>query len=140
MDLVGQNLGQFQVIEELGKGGMATVYKAYQPSLQRYVAIKVLSPTLAEDLDLVKRFLREARSAAALQHPNVMVVHDVSSEGNIHYIVSEYLDGSTLAQLLKEGGALPQERVLKIVRQIAFLVFGDVILKALARDTPHITQ
>ena len=61
MDLAGETLGQYQIIEELGKGGMATVYKAYQPNLQRYVAIKVLSPALAEDLDLVKRFLREAR-------------------------------------------------------------------------------
>ena len=119
MELVGQNLGQFQIVEELGKGGMATVYKAYQPNLQRYVAIKVLLPSLAEDLDLVKRFLREARSAAALHHPNVIVIHDVGSEGNIHYIVSEYLEGCTLAQLLKEIGALPQERVLRIVRQIA---------------------
>ena len=65
MDLIGKTLGQFQIIEELGKGGMATVYKAYQPNLQRHVAIKVLSPKLADDMNLVKRFLREARSAAA---------------------------------------------------------------------------
>ena len=76
MDLVGETLGQFQIIEELGKGGMAVVYKAYQANLQRHVAIKVLSPKLTDDVDLVKRFLREARSAAALHHSNVIVIHD----------------------------------------------------------------
>jgi hypothetical protein len=119
MDLVGQTLGQFQIIAEQGKGGMATVYKAYQPSLHRYVAVKVLLPTLAEDMDLVKRFLREAQSAAALHHPNVIVIHDVGSQENVHYIVSEFLEGMTLAELLKESGALPPERVLQIARQIA---------------------
>ena len=119
MDLVGKTLGQFQIIEELGKGGMATVYKAYQPNLQRHVAIKVLSPKLTDDIDLVKRFLREARSAAALHHPNVIVIHDVGSEGDIHYISTEYVEGMTLAALLEQAGALPQKRVLRIVRQIA---------------------
>ena len=69
-------MGQFQIMEELGKGGMATVYKAYQLNLQRHVAIKVLSPKLTDDMSLVKRFQREARSAAAMHHPNVIVVYD----------------------------------------------------------------
>jgi len=119
MDLVGETLGKFQVTEQLGKGGMATVYKAYQPNLQRYVAIKVLSPALAEDMDLVKRFLREAMSAAALNHSHIIVIHDVGSQGNTHYMVAEYLEGMTLAELLAKEGALPCERVLHIVRQVA---------------------
>ena len=119
MDLVDQTLGQFQIIEQVGKGGMAIVYKAYQANLQRHVAIKVLSPKLADDMDLVKRFLREARSAAAIQHPNVMIIHDVGSEGEIHYIVTEFLDGMTLAQLLQQEGALEPSRIVNIVRQIA---------------------
>ena len=119
MGLIGSTLGQFQIIKEVGKGGMSTVYEAYQANLQRQVAIKVLSPTLTDDMSLVKRFLREARSAAALHHPNVIVIHDVGSEGDIHYIAAEYLEGMTLAQLLKQTGALPQKRVLNIVRQIA---------------------
>lgn len=98
---------------------MATVYRAYQASLQRHVALKVLSPRLVDDLELVNRFLREARSAAALRHPNVMIVHDVGSEGDLHYIVSELLEGITLAQLLQQEGALPPERVLNIMRQVA---------------------
>ena len=119
MDLVDQNLGQYQVVEQVGKGGMAIVYKAYQASLQRHVAIKVLSPKLSDDLDLVKRFLREAQSAAALQHANVLIIHDVGSEGDIHYIVSELLEGMTLAQLLQQEGALAPERIVNITQQIA---------------------
>jgi serine/threonine protein kinase len=119
MDLVDQTLGQFQIVEQVGKGGMAIVYKAYQPSLQRHVAIKVLSPKLSDDMDLVKRFLREARSAAKLVHPGVLTIHDVGTEGEIHYIVSELLEGMTLAQLLQQEGALPPERIVNIVRQIA---------------------
>ena len=119
MDLVGKTLGQYQIVEVLGKGGMATVYKAYQANLRRYVAIKVLSPALADDMDLVKRFLREAQSAAALHHPNVITIHDVGSEGDIHYIVTEYLEGLTLAELLDKTGSLPPERVLNIARQVA---------------------
>ncbi len=119
MELVGKTLGQFEVVQQLGKGGMATVYKAYQANLQRHVAIKVLLPSLAEDMDLVKRFLREAQSAAALHHPNVITIHDVGSEDKIHYIVMEYLEGMTLAELLAQESVLSPKRILGIVRQIA---------------------
>ncbi|MBN1933230.1 MAG: protein kinase [Anaerolineae bacterium] len=119
MDLVGKTLGHFEVTQELGKGGMATVYKAYQANLQRYVAIKVLLPSLAEDMDLVKRFLREAQSAAALHHPNVITIHDVGSEEQVHYIVMEYLEGMTLAELLTKETALSPERIVNVLRQIA---------------------
>jgi serine/threonine-protein kinase len=119
MNLVGTTLGQFQVIEELGRGGMATVYKAFQPALGRYVALKVLLPHLAQDEKLVQRFLREARAAAALRHPHVITIYDIGSENDIHYIVTEYLEGITLAQLLEQKGALGSDRVLNIVQQIA---------------------
>ena len=136
MDLVGRTLGQYEIIEPLGKGGMATVYKAYQSSLQRHVALKVLSPALAEDPDLVRRFLREAQSAAALHHPNVIVIHDVGSDEDIHYIVAEYLEGVTLAQLLEvtgdHGGTLPLDRILHIVRQVS-----DALDYAHARGYVH---
>ena len=102
MDLVGRTLGQFEIVAQLGQGGMATVYKAYQANLQRHVALKVLSPALSENEDLVRRFLREAQSAAALHHPNVIVIHDVGSAEGVHYIVTEYLEGVTLAQRLEQ--------------------------------------
>lgn len=119
MELVGKTLGHFEIVQQLGRGGMATVYKAYQANLQRHVAIKVLLPSLAEDMDLVKRFLREAQSAAALRHPNVITIHDVGSEEQTHYIVMEYLEGMTLAELLAQEAVLPPERILNIGRQIA---------------------
>ena len=83
MDLVGKTLGQFEIVQALGQGGMGTVYKAYQPNLQRHVALKVLFPELGRDIDLVKRFLREARSAAAIHHPNVVRIFDVDSEDDV---------------------------------------------------------
>ena len=133
MDLIGRTLGQYEIVEPLGKGGMATVYKAYQASLQRHIALKVLSPVLAEDPDLVRRFLREAQSAAALHHPNVVVIHDVGSEANTHYIVAEYLEGVTLAQLLDAAGAaLPLDRAVCIVRQVS-----DALDYAHARGYVH---
>jgi serine/threonine protein kinase len=119
MSLVGTKIGQFEVIEELGRGGMATVYKAYQESLNRYVALKVLLPSLAQDANLVQRFLREAEAAAALKHPHVITIHDIGSQGDLHYIVAEYLEGLTLAQLLEQEGQLSSERVLHIVQQVA---------------------
>ena len=82
VDPIGKKLGQYQIIEELGRGGMAVVYKAYQPSLNRYVAIKVLPPQFTFDNEFVQRFLREARAAAALRHPNIVTIHDVRSGGS----------------------------------------------------------
>jgi len=75
--LAGKMLGQYQIIEEIGRGGMAVVYRAYQPSLNRYVAIKVLPPQFTFDTTFVQRFLREARAAARLEHPNIVTTHDV---------------------------------------------------------------
>jgi len=112
---------------------MATVYKAYQASLQRHVALKVLAPALAQDMDVVKRFLREAQTAAALRHPNVITIYDVGSDEDIHYIVAEYLEGITLAHLLDtQGGALPLERIMHIVRQVS-----DALDYAHARGYVH---
>jgi hypothetical protein len=112
---------------------MATVYKAYQASLQRHVALKVLGPTLAQDMDVVKRFLREAQTAAALRHPNVITIYDVGSDEDVHYIVAEYLEGVTLAQLLDtQGGALPLDRIMYIVRQVS-----DALDYAHARGYVH---
>jgi serine/threonine protein kinase len=119
MDLEGKTIGTYQVIEEVGRGGMAVVYRAYQPSLNRYVAIKVLPPQFAFDEQFVERFQREARAAAGLRHPNIVVIHDVGHHKDLYYIVMEYLEGRTLKQLIEQQGPLPPQRVARIVEQIA---------------------
>lgn len=119
MDLTGRSLGNYQIIEEVGRGGMAVVYRAFQPSLNRYVALKVLPPQLAFDSQFVERFLREAKAAAGLNHPNIVVVHDVGEENGLYYIVMEFLEGQTLKQLIQQRGALPPDQAARIVEQVA---------------------
>jgi serine/threonine protein kinase len=119
VNLRGRTLGSYQIMEELGRGGMAVVYRAYQPSLGRYVAIKVLPPQLAFDRQFVERFLREARSAANLRHPNIVVIHDVGEQDGLYFIVMEYLEGRTLKEVVDQEGSLPPRRVVHILEQVA---------------------
>src|SRR6266446_8899761 len=100
--LVGKSLGQFRIVERIGAGGMATVFKAYQPTLDRYVAVKVLPAYHARDPIFVKRFKQEARSVAKLAHPNIVQIHDFGEQDNITYIVMEYVEGGTLKDRLKQ--------------------------------------
>jgi len=106
-------------VNELGRGGMAVVYRAYQSSLNRYVAIKVLPPHLGFDQEFVERFQREALASAQLRHPNIVVIHDVGHEQGLYFIVMELLEGRTLKQIIEEEGALSVERATRIVEQVA---------------------
>jgi len=117
--LIGKTLGQYQIVELAGQGGMARVYKAYQPSLNRYVALKVLPEYLAHDVEFVSRFRQEATAAAALRHPNILVIYDIGEADNLHYIATEFLEGQTLDQMIKQGGALPLPGIVSIVNQLA---------------------
>jgi serine/threonine protein kinase len=117
--LIGKTLGSYQIISEIGRGGMAIVYKAYQPTLNRYVALKVLPPYLAHDDEFVRRFEMEAQNAARLKHPNIVIIHDVGEEGGYHYIVMEFLEGITLRALVERSRALPEPRALDLLNQIA---------------------
>ena len=123
-DLSGQTLGKYQLIERLGRGGMADVYKGYQPGLDRYIAVKVLHPHLSEDPDFITRFRREAKSVAELRHPYIVQVFDFDIQGENYYMVMEYVEGGkTLKQLLQElaakGERLPIDRTLDIVASLA---------------------
>lgn len=115
--LVGKSLGHFRVVERIGAGGMAAVFKAYQPTLDRYVAIKVLPAYHARDPVFVKRFEQEARSVAKLAHPNIVQIHDFGEQDNITYIVMEYVDGGTLKDRLKK--ALPVAEAADYIIQAA---------------------
>ncbi len=117
--LLGRTLGKYQIIEELGRGGMGAVFRAVDPTLQRDVAIKVLAPHLAWDEECVRRFLREAHLAARLRHPGIVTIHDVGHEGEWYYIVMQYLEGESLSKLLRDRGPLPPERLLPILEQLA---------------------
>lgn len=122
MNIVGRVLGsRYEVLEKIGEGGMAIVYKARCKLLNRYVAIKVLKEEYALDENFVRRFRAEAQSAAALTHPNIVSVYDVGTEeeGNINYIVMELLETQTLKDYVEKNGALDSELTLKIAAQIA---------------------
>ena len=99
--LVGKTLGKYRILARLGRGGTANVYKAYQPSLDRYVAVKVLHPHLAEDEDFIRRLEREASAVARLRHPNIVQVHDFDHTGDLYYIVMEFIEGPSLRDELQ---------------------------------------
>ncbi len=115
----GQIFGsRYELIEKIGGGGMAVVYKAKCMLLNRYVAIKVLRQEFTNDEEFVKRFRVEAQSAASLSHPNIVPIYDVGNEGNIHYIVMEYVRGITLKEHIDNNGPLNWKEAIRIEIQI----------------------
>jgi hypothetical protein len=117
-DLLDRALGKYVIIEEIGRGGMGAVYKARDVELDRIVAIKVLSPYLVGEPRLVQRFMREARLAANLDHPNIVTIYDIGGEGSYYYFAMKYLDGVTLKEYVLENGPLSPDEVLPLVRQL----------------------
>jgi len=112
-------IGHYRIVAELGRGGMGIVYKAHEESLNRFVAIKVLGEHLTEDPGHVERFLREARSAASLNHPNIVQIYAVSEKDGRHFFAMEYVSGSSLQQILRTSGSLDSIQVAKIALQTA---------------------
>ncbi|HSY42901.1 MAG TPA: protein kinase [Candidatus Acidoferrum sp.] len=108
---------QFEILNFIGKGGMGAVYKARQPGLDRFVALKVLPPAVANDPGFAERFNREARALARLSHPNIVVVYDFGKAGELHYLVMEFVDGANLREI-ERAGRLSPEQALAIVPQI----------------------
>ena len=114
-----EHLGHYDIIAELGRGGMGVVYKGYETSLNRYVAIKVLAESLAHDESVKERFLREARSMAALNDPHIISIYFIGDDAGQTYFVMEFVDGESLGSLLKREGKLKPEQAAKIVYQTA---------------------
>ncbi len=114
-----EHLGHYDIIAELGRGGMGVVYKGYETSLNRYVAIKVLADSLAHDESVKERFLREARSMAALNDPHIISIYFIGDDAGQTYFVMEFVDGESLGSLLKRDGKLKPEQAAKIVYQTA---------------------
>ncbi|MEW6086423.1 MAG: serine/threonine-protein kinase [Chloroflexota bacterium] len=114
---VGDNVGPYKIIEQLGQGGMATVYKAYHASLDRYVALKALHPAFGEDVTFSARFQREARVVAKLEHPHIVPVYDYAEHEKRPYLVMKYIEGDTLKARLNQGPLTTQE-IEKVVDSV----------------------
>jgi eukaryotic-like serine/threonine-protein kinase len=127
----GTHLGRYRIEALVGRGGMGVVYKAFDARLDRAVAIKVLPPERVADPDRERRFVQEAKSASALNHPNIVTVHDVRSDGGVLFIAMEYVEGRSLADLIGRKG-LPLSTLLDIAAQIA-----DALAAAHARGMVH---
>lgn len=111
-------VGRYELIEKIGEGGMAVVYKAKDRLLNRYVAIKILRPEFIKDAQFVDSFRRESQAAAGLQHPNIINVYDVGQERNIHFIVMELVEGKPLSEIIKEKAPMDYREAIDIAKQI----------------------
>ncbi len=119
MNLTGRSLGKYQLVERLGQGGMAQVYKAYQPTIERFVAVKVLYSHLAEDEEFLQRFKREAKGLGQLRHPHIVNVIDFDYDDGWYYMVMDYIKGITLRAYLDQKKVLPAAEALRIAAQMA---------------------
>ncbi|MBQ7096453.1 MAG: Stk1 family PASTA domain-containing Ser/Thr kinase [Clostridia bacterium] len=120
MTLIGRVLaGRYEIIEEVGNGGMAVVYKAKCQLLNRFVAVKVLRPDLQNDQEFVHRFNVEAQAAASLAHPNIVSIYDVGCEDGLHYIVMEFIEGKTLKEYIEEKRVLHWREAVEFTIQVA---------------------
>ena len=129
--MIGRTLGHYEIVEQLGAGGMGVVYKARDTRLERFVAIKVLRADATADPERKRRFVQEAKAASALNHPNIVTIHEIASEGDLNYIVMEYVAGQTLDRLIGRGGMKLRE-LLSCATQAA-----DALAKAHAAGILH---
>lgn len=132
LNLIGTTLGRFEILSELGRGGMAVVYKARQTDLDRVVALKILPPGMTHDASYVARFRQEARSAARLEHPHIMPIYEVGEANGLHYIAMKFIQGRTLKDLAEHEGALPVARAAQILAQV-----GDALDHAHRQGVIH---
>ncbi len=119
MSIVGKTIGRYEIVEHIGEGGMAQVYKAYDPGIHRTAALKILKQEHCADEEHKRRFLREGKAAGALTHPNIVTVYDVGSIDGAPYLLMELLEGETLTDLLASGRRLPTQAIIRIGRQLA---------------------
>jgi len=111
--------GRYELLEKIGDGGMAVVYKGKDKLLNRFIAVKILRPEFTKDATFVENFKRESQAAAGLSHPNIVGVYDVGREGNINYIVMELIEGDTLNKIIEREAPMDYRKVIDISKQVA---------------------
>src|SRR5215813_5027435 len=118
----GQTIGHYQLMRQIGRGGMGEVYLALDARLERQVALKLLPPHFTEDAERVRRFRQEARAVSALNHPNIITIHEIGEaameSGSVHFIATEFIEGRTLREMIRDGGMKPTE-ALEVAIQAA---------------------
>ena len=134
VDLTGRQLGDYQLLRRLGRGGMADVYLAKQGSLRRNIALKILKPDLAKDASYVKRFQREAQAAANLVQANIVQIYEVGEVEGFHFIAQEYVQGRNLKQYLNRYGAVEPVMAINVLRQSALALQKAGELHVIHRD------
>ncbi len=118
--MIGRIMGnRYELLKQLGGGGMAIVYMGRDTLLNRLVTVKMLRPEFTSDEDFVQRFRREAQAVASLSHPNIVSIYDVGLEDDVHYLVMEYVEGDNLKNQIREQGVVPVDRAVEIARQIS---------------------
>jgi serine/threonine-protein kinase len=125
LELASILAGQYEIVREVGRGGMGIVYLAHDLKLARDVAIKTLPPQLADSGELRERFLREARTAAGLTHPNIVPIHRADEINGRVFFVMGYVDGESLAQMLRAQGPLSPRRAAEILIDVASAIAGS---------------
>ncbi|MCA9930849.1 MAG: serine/threonine protein kinase, partial [Anaerolineales bacterium] len=131
-DLTGKQLGPYQIVAPLGEGGMAAVYKAYQPSIDRYVALKVLPRHFADDPEFIQRFKQEARVIANLQHPHILPVHDFGEAEGYTYMAMRFIRGGELSEWMQTNAPISLPQIRRIITQI-----GDALDYAHSQNIIH---
>jgi len=134
--LAGKRLGDYQVLDLLGRGGMGEVYLAHDTRLERRVALKLLIAAFTRDQSRVHRFLREARAVSALNHPNIVTIHELGEAGGRRYIATEFIEGKTLREVLNQGRLSPVA-ALDIAAQIASALGAAHDAGIIHRDIPE---
>src|SRR5215471_4113052 len=131
--MTGKTIAHYEILEKLGEGGMGVVYKARDTRLNRLVALKVLPADKLGDEDRMRRFAQEARTASALNHPNIITIHDIASEAGVQFIVMEYVASKTLDQIIPRKGMRLAE-ALKVAVQMADALAAASLAGVIHRD------
>ena len=131
---LGTEIAGYRIEERIGRGGMGVVYRAQHRTLQRRAAIKIIAPEFADTKGFRSRFIREARIAAALQHPNIVTVYDAGQAGQTLYIAMQFIRGSDLSAILNEEGRLRPYRAIDVCRQVASALDAAHAMGLIHRD------